>query len=89
MLKEDYEILKNIYNKYSKLIEKSIEVSKGDNDWEIWSPVFDRIFSKNVSRKIYELLPYFEPYIPDTTYQADVCAFWYAFEEELNNIEVC
>ena len=56
--------------------------------WEVWSPVFDNIFSERCSRIVYKLLPNFNPYIPDTTYGADVMGFWREFEDTMNNIKV-
>lgn len=50
--------------------------------------LFDAIFNEEMSGKIYKILRNFEPYIPDTTYQEDVCSFWAAFKREMENIKI-
>lgn len=89
ILEEDYVILKSILDKGNRLMDAAHLKWDGKTDnWDIWEPVYKRIFSDDMSRVIWSKLPWFDPYIPDTTYQADVCAFWYAFREEMNNAEV-
>lgn len=89
ILEEDYTILKNILNRGNRLIDAAYSKWDGKtDDWDIWMPVYERIFSKDMSRVIWNKLPGFDPYIPDTTYQEDVCAFWRAFNEEMDNAEV-
>lgn len=56
-----------------------------EEDWDIWQPIYNKIFSERISDTIYNLMPEFHPYIPDTSYKEDVCSFWYAFKEELKN----
>lgn len=85
--KEDYNILSPIIDKGDRLIDGAMSVWDGvTDDWTIWEPVFDQIFSEEMSDKIYEILKNFNPYIPDTTYQEDVCAFWYAFKREMQEV---
>ena len=88
LLKEDYHILKEVFDKYNRLIEAALLEDASGEEWDVWSPVFDHIFSERCSRIVYKLLPNFNPYIPDTTYGADVMGFWRAFEESMNNIKV-
>ena len=43
--------------------------------------LFNTIFSYEISRVIYKRFPDFDPYIPDTTYGADVCSFIREFDD--------
>lgn len=89
ILIEDYEVLLPIIDKGDRLITAAYEAWDGKtDDWNIWRPVFDAIFSEEMSGKIYEILRNFDPYIPDTTYQEDVCSFWIAFKREMENIKI-
>lgn len=55
------------------------EKACGDEDSPVWDKLFDFIFSDKISRIIYKRFPDFDPYIPDTSYKEDVCAFIYSF----------
>lgn len=89
ILEEDYTILKSILDKGNRLVDAAYAKWDGrTDDWSIWEPVYNRIFSEDMSRVIWSKLSGFDPYIPDTTYQEDVCAFWRAFKEEMDNAEV-
>jgi hypothetical protein len=88
VFKEDYQTLKEVFDKYNRLIEAALLEDASGEEWEVWSPVFDHIFSERCSRIVYKLLPNFHPYIPDTTYGADVMGFWREFEDSMNNIKV-
>ena len=89
ILKEDYEVLLPIIDKGERLINAAYEAWDGvTDDWDIWRPVFETIFSEEMSGKIYEILQTFDPYIPDTTYQEDVCSFWSAFKREIEDIKI-
>ena len=88
LLKEDYHILKEVFDKYNRLIEAALLEDASGEEWEVWSSVFDNIFSERCSGIVYKLLPNFNPYIPDTTYGADVMGFWREFEDTMNNIKV-
>ena len=88
LLKEDYRTLKDVFDKYNRLIEAALLEDASGEEWEVWSLVYDHIFSERCSRIVYKLIPNFNPYIPDTTYGADVMGFWRAFEESMNNIKI-
>lgn len=57
------------------------EESDGDTDSEVWEKLYDKVFSEEISRQIYEEFPDFNYYDPDTTYHEDVCTFINAFCE--------
>lgn len=89
ILEEDYIILKSILDKGNRLIDAAYDQWDGKTDnLDIWRPVYERIFSEDMSRIIWSKLPWFDPYIPDTTYQKDVCAFWYAFRDVMEEVKV-
>ncbi len=54
------------------------ESDEGEN---VWENLYDKVFSEEISRQIFEEFPDFHYYDPDTTYQEDVCAFIDAFCE--------
>lgn len=88
ILSKDYNVLQRIVDDFDPLIDRSLEVWDGiTDDWDLWRPVYDIIFSEDVSGVIYTILRDFDPYIPDTTYQEDVCSFWMAFKQVFNNLE--
>lgn len=76
----EYEELQNFYEKLSKWEEEAVleELS--------WEDLYDIVFSKKVSKRIYKILPNFTWYDPDTTYQEDVVAFITQFKEYFKTI---
>ena len=76
----EYEELQNFYEKLSKWEEEAV---LGELSWE---DLYDIVFSKKVSKRIYEILPNFSWYDPDTTYQEDVVAFITQFKEYFKTI---
>ena len=76
----EYEELQNFYEKLSKWEEEAV---LGELSWE---DLYDIIFSKKVSKRIYKILPNFSWYDPDTTYQEDVVAFITQFKEYFKTI---
>lgn len=89
ILLEDYSKLLPIIDKGDRLINGAYAAYDGKtDDWDIWRPVYDAIFSEDVSGKIYDILKGFDPYIPDTTYQEDVCAFWHSFKREMEDVRI-
>ena len=76
----EYEELQNFYEKLTKWEE---EAALGELSWE---DLYDIVFSKKVSKRIYKILPNFRWYDPDTTYQEDVVAFISQFKEYFNTI---
>lgn len=87
ILKEDFEVLARIREIGNRLIDGAI-VANDPESWDIWQPVFNKIFSEEMSGKIYEILTNFDPYILDTSYSEDVCSFWGAFEREMNDVKI-
>lgn len=72
------------------LKDKAWKESAGDTNSEVWEELYDKVFSKEISRQIFNDFPGFDYLDPDTTYQEDVCAFITAFcdyagIEECNN----
>ncbi len=60
---------------------KAWEESAGDINNKVWEELYDKVFSKEISRQIFNDFPDFNYSDPDTTYQEDVCAFITAFCE--------
>ena len=87
ILKEDYEILKSILDKGFRLIDAALPQGPLES-WDVWEPVYHRIFSDDMSRVIYKLIPSFDPYIPDTSYGEDVLSFWREFVEVMDNATI-
>lgn len=76
-----YQELVNLNNKVQRLM------SEEDVDWEM---KYDLIFSKEVSRRIFDLFGElnirFEYYDPDTSYEDDLRAFSSALEEKMEEL---
>lgn len=70
---------KRIAEYLNHLYDLAYEKSNGDDD-EIWTSLFNAVFRPEVSGVIYEKYPDFNPYIPDTSYQEDVCSFIFEFD---------
>lgn len=62
----DYQEKEKIYQRAKKIVASDLE----------WEDKYDMIFSDDVSKKVR-----FDYYDPDTSYQEDVEAFMYGFEE--------
>lgn len=72
-----------------RMIDRALSVWDGKtDDWDLWRPVYDYIFSDAVQGKISEILGPIDYYDPDTTYQEDVCAYWQAVMGELRTTKV-
>lgn len=54
---------------------------ENDEGESAWENLYDKVFSEEISRRIFEEFPDFHYYDPDTTYQEDACAFIDAFCE--------
>lgn len=76
----EYEELQNFYNKLSTW---EYEAVLGKLSWK---DLYDIVFSKKVSKRIYKILPNFRWYDPDATYQEDVVAFITQFKEYFSTI---
>lgn len=79
----DYFILKKLQETIDRAYDKVVESECSE---EAWKALYHFVFSDRVSHKIYEILPSFEWYNPDTTYQEDVCAFINAFRREMDEL---
>jgi hypothetical protein len=51
-----------------------------------WESKYDRIFGGGLCKRFRELAPGFSWYDPDASYDDDVCAFYWAAEEYMNNL---
>lgn len=87
---ERYRELLAIEDKYSKengmiqhVFDAITEVYESEISWE---SKYDRIFSGGLCRKFKSLAPSFSYYDPDAGYEDDVCAFYLAAEEYMNNL---
>lgn len=87
---DDFETLIEIANKGDEIMDMALKQwDSVSDDWDLWEPVYNKIFSSEIYGVINNILDNFDPYIPDTTYQEDVCSFWSAFKQELEILEVC
>ena len=87
---ERYRELLAIEDKYSKengmiqhVFDAITEVYESEYPWE---SKYDRIFSGGLCKRFRELAPGFSYYDPDASYEDDVCAFYWAAEEYMNNL---
>ena len=87
---ERYRELLAIEDKYSKgngMIQKVFdditEVYESEDPWEV---KYCQIFEGKLCRRFRELAPGFSYYDPDASYEDDVCAFYWAAEEYMNNL---
>lgn len=88
---EDYfygnhkESIKSICDELESMINKGDEDDPTGNDWGVWEPIYDKVFSSNESisicKRVKRLVPDFTWFDPDTTYKEDVCAFFWALNE--------
>lgn len=81
----EYFILKKLQETIDRAYDKVVESECSE---EAWEALYHFVFSDRVSNKIYEILPNFEWYDPDTTYQEDVCAFIGAFLIEMDELKI-
>ena len=81
---DEYCILKAIEAKVNAAAEY-ITPEWNDDDWE---RLYNFVFSDKISRVVYSIIPDFNWYDPDTTYQEDVCAFIGAFLREMDELKI-
>ena len=79
----DYLILTSLQKTIDDAFHKIMESECSE---EAWETLYNFVFSDRISRKICEILPSFEWFDPDTTYQEDVCAFIDAFWREMDEL---
>lgn len=66
------------------ILQKAFDKAGNMCDWdydddEVWSKLYDKIFSENVARKMWKMFPDFEYYDPDTSYYEDLQALVSSF----------
>lgn len=84
-------ITQAIYHPLSVVFEMATECfeSACEHDCEnIWEAAYDFIFSEQISGTVCDLIPDFDWDDPDATYDEDVCAFMWAFNELMDNITI-
>lgn len=59
--------------------DKAGKMCNWDHDDTIWSKLYDKIFSKDVARKMWNMFPDFDYYDPDASYYEDLHAFVSSF----------
>lgn len=82
------------YDEYCRL--KAIESRVDTATWYItpewtdddWKRLYSFVFSDRISGVVYSIIPDFDWYDPDTTYQEDVCAFIGAFLREMDELKI-
>lgn len=80
---DDYLILIRLQKTIDDAYDKVMESERSEEDWEA---LYNFVFSDRISLRICEILPGFEWFDPDTTYQEDVCAFIDAFWREMDGL---
>lgn len=68
----------------ARLRDRAVRIVDSDASWET---KFEFVFSKDLSRKVWEIDPHFDYYDPDTTYEDDVRAFVDALQERVAELE--
>lgn len=58
-----------------KAFDRAGNMCNWDHDDTIWGKLYDKIFSEDVSRKVWKMFPDFDYYDPDASYYEDVHAF--------------
>lgn len=81
---DEYCILKAIEAKVIAVTEY-MRPEWTDDDWK---RLYHFVFSDKISGVVYEIIPDFDWYYPDTTYQEDVCAFINAFLREMDELKI-
>lgn len=76
LTKEQFTTLKELYDKVKKIV---------NNDLITEEAKYDFIFSESISDELYKIVPKFEYYDPDTSYEEDVDAFVNAFDNLINS----
>lgn len=82
---QDYLTLIRIQARVNEAYSKVVLFTDSEEGWEA---LFHFVFSDRISHKICEILPNFDWFDPDTTYQEDVCAFINAFDREMDELIV-
>lgn len=80
----EYRCLKDIEAKVIAATEY-IRPEWTDDDWK---RLYRFVFSDRISGVVYSIIPDFDWYNPDTTYQEDVCAFINAFLREMDELKI-
>lgn len=89
---EEYDRLRRSYNPQSEtkaicdeigeMIEEGYKKDPTMESWDVWEPIYDKVFGGGLCKRVRELNPGFDWYDPDTTYYEDVHAFY----SELRNL---
>lgn len=59
--------------------DKAGKICNWDHEDTIWGKLYDKIFSDDVSAKVWNMFPGFDYYDPDTSYYEDLQAFVSSF----------
>lgn len=88
--KNDNDKLSALYVELNSVINAGLAVSNNESNDSIWRRIYDKVFGKDSSfcSRWRELVPDFTWYDPDSSYYADVMAFYHAVQDYLvvNNI---
>lgn len=73
----------------AEILQEAFDKAGSMCDWdydddEVWSKLYDKIFSEDVARKIWKMFPDFEYYDPDTSYYEDLQALVSSFVDWAN-----
>ena len=59
--------------------DKAGKICNWDHEDTIWGKLYDKVFSEDVARKIWNMFPDFDYYDPDASYYEDLHAFVSSF----------
>lgn len=81
----EYFILKKLQETIDRAYDKVVESECSE---EAWEALYHFVFSDRVSHKICEILPSFDWFDPDTTYEEDVMAWIMAFYGLIRDLKI-
>lgn len=74
---DKFELAKDLRQKWDEAFDKC----NGNRDDEVWSELYDYIFSDEISMRVWKEFPDFHYPDPDASYYDDVTAFVNSFED--------
>lgn len=80
---QDYLTLLRLQKEINDAYDKVMESTYSE---EAWEALYHFVFSDRIVHEIWEILPSFDWFDPDTTFQEDVCAFIDAFWREMDEL---
>lgn len=82
--RSDFDKLKKIQNEINQAYAVTVRHAEKE---DAWRALFNFVFTQERSGVVCNIVPEFDWYDPDTTYQEDVCAFIRAYNHLIEEIE--